>query len=148
MPGLAFGAVGSKRADVEVAQAEAPKFEKVQWYKDSNMRKLYFYCSVLLVSTNDLDALRYHGPANVFAQIASATTGFDGQMMVGHPEVSLVMCWLTWSVLFQNTSQLMDPWKEYFDHPEDHPSRLGLMSNAYNIGSIISLFLVPWFTDK
>ena len=49
MVGIAFGAVGSKKADVEVAQAEAPQFQKVSWWQDRNMRKLYFYCSVLLI---------------------------------------------------------------------------------------------------
>ncbi|KAK5171499.1 uncharacterized protein LTR77_004644 [Saxophila tyrrhenica] len=106
MVGISFGAVGSKKADIEVAQAEAPEFEKVHWWKDKNMRKLYFYCSVLLV--------------------ASATTGYDGQML--------------------NTSQLMSPWQDYFDTPTG--SRLGLMNNAMNIGSIISLFIVPTFTDR
>jgi len=51
MVGFAFGAVGSKKADVEVAQAEAPEFQKVNWWKDGNLRKLYFYCSVLLVAS-------------------------------------------------------------------------------------------------
>jgi MFS family permease len=106
MVGLAVGAVGSKKADVEVAQAEAPTFEKVFWWRDKNMRKLYFYATILL--------------------IASATTGYDGQML--------------------NTSQLMEPWQDYFDNPTG--SRLGVMNNAFNIGSIVSFFFVPVFTDK
>lgn len=51
MVGISVGAVGSKRADVEVAQAEAPEFEKVYWWKDKNMKKLYMYCCVLLIAS-------------------------------------------------------------------------------------------------
>jgi hypothetical protein len=52
----------SKGAQLEVAQAEAPDFEKVTWYQDPGLRVLYFYCSVLCV--------------------ASATTGYDGYVTV------------------------------------------------------------------
>lgn len=48
----------SHAAEREVAAAEAPSFEHVVWYKEPNMRKLYFYAFVLM--------------------IASATTGYDG----------------------------------------------------------------------
>lgn len=44
-----------------------------------------------------------------------------------------------------NSSQNMDAWQEFFDHPKS--SRLGLMNNAYNIGSIISFFFVPYLAD-
>lgn len=57
--------------------------------------------------------------------IASATTGYDGMMM--------------------NSSQQMQRWEDYFHKPSDN--RLGLMNNAYNIGSIVSFFLVPFFTQ-
>ena len=50
-------AAANKEAVTEV-QAAAPKFEKVQWSKSANMRKLYFYCIILCV--------------------CSATTGYDG----------------------------------------------------------------------
>jgi len=62
-------------------------------------------------------------PLNV---LLSARTGYDGQML--------------------NTSQLMTPWQDYFGHPEGN--RLGLVNNAMNIGSIISLFIVPSLTDR
>lgn len=39
-----------------------------------------------------------------------------------------------------NSSQQMSRWAVYFDHPDDN--RLGLMNNAYNIGSIVSFFAV------
>jgi hypothetical protein len=42
----------------QLAQDEAPQFEKVDWRKDPGLRKLYFYAFVLCV--------------------ASATTGYDG----------------------------------------------------------------------
>lgn len=48
----------SRAVEREVAAAEAPKFEHVVWYKEPNMRKLYFYAFVLM--------------------LASATTGYDG----------------------------------------------------------------------
>jgi hypothetical protein len=47
-----------KAADVEVAQAEAPHLEVVNWRSDPGLRKLYFYAFIIC--------------------IASATTGYDG----------------------------------------------------------------------
>jgi hypothetical protein len=47
-----------KAAEIEVAQAEAPKFEYVKWYGTPGLRALYFWCMILSLS--------------------SATTGFDG----------------------------------------------------------------------
>lgn len=92
--------------NVAVAQAEAPRFEKVTWYKEPHLRKLYFL--------------------SIFLLIASATTGYDGMMV--------------------NTSQQMDIWKEYFPENED-PNKLGILINMYNIGSIISFFIVPYTAD-
>jgi hypothetical protein len=40
------------------AAADAPEFEKVNWRKEPNMRRLYFWAVILC--------------------IASATTGYDG----------------------------------------------------------------------
>jgi hypothetical protein len=51
-------AVGNLKSEAEAAQAEAPEFEQVTWYKDHGLRKLYFWAAVLC--------------------IASATTGYDG----------------------------------------------------------------------
>ena len=50
--------VASHKAELEVAQAEQPTFEKVNWTRDRGLRKLYFWAAVLCV--------------------ASATTGYDG----------------------------------------------------------------------
>jgi hypothetical protein len=55
-----IGAVAKNRADVEAAQAEAPHLKKVNWRSDAGLRKLYFYA--------------------FFICIASATTGYDGQV--------------------------------------------------------------------
>ncbi|KAF2027446.1 general substrate transporter [Setomelanomma holmii] len=55
------GALGAKTADLEVAQAEAPTLERVNWKTDAGLRKLYFYCFIIC--------------------IASATTGYDGSML-------------------------------------------------------------------
>lgn len=45
------------QAQAQTAQAEAPRFERVIWWKDSGLLKLYFWCAILMVS--------------------SASTGFD-----------------------------------------------------------------------
>ena len=50
--------VASHKSELEVAQAEQPNFEKVDWIRDRGLRKLYFLAAVLC--------------------IASATTGYDG----------------------------------------------------------------------
>ncbi|KAJ8125436.1 hypothetical protein O1611_g8202 [Lasiodiplodia mahajangana] len=74
---LAVAGSGPKK---EAIVEEAPEFEKVSWYKDPGLRKLYFYAFVLC--------------------IASATTGYDGSFLnavqvfpqwqnyFGHPEGS------------------------------------------------------------
>lgn len=99
-------APGQQSEKVERAQAEAPSFEKVTWYKEPHLRRLYCLCIFLLV--------------------ASATTGYDGMMV--------------------NTSQQMDNWKAYF--PEVlNSSKLGILINMYNIGSIVSFFFVPYLAD-
>lgn len=51
-------AVGASTLQTDVAQAEKPELEKVTWYQDPGLRKLYFWASILC--------------------IASATTGYDG----------------------------------------------------------------------
>jgi len=101
MVGIAVGAAKGNSG----VRDDAPEFEKVIWYKDPNMRKLFWHSSVLC--------------------IASATTGYDGMMM--------------------NSSQQMARWETYFDSPKG--GRLGIMNNMYNIGSIVSFFLVPFYTQ-
>ncbi|KAL7275939.1 hypothetical protein RUND412_001096 [Rhizina undulata] len=58
---------------IHAAQAEAPKFRHIVWYKDRGLRKLYFLCGVIILS--------------------SATTGFDGSMMNG---LQIVPAWQTY----------------------------------------------------
>lgn len=57
----ASGAKSQINENVDLARAEAPHFEKVTWYKEPHLRKLYI-CSIFLL-------------------IASATTGYDGMMV-------------------------------------------------------------------
>lgn len=53
--------IATVKSEQEVAQAEAPELEKVNWWSDPGLRKLYFWAAVLCV--------------------ASATTGYDGMML-------------------------------------------------------------------
>lgn len=91
----------------EDVHAGQPQFEKVVWWREPHLRKLYFM--------------------SIFLFIASATTGYDGQMV--------------------NTSEQMDAWYAYF--PEaNNASKLGILINMYNIGSIVSFFIVPYSADN
>lgn len=47
----------AKHAQAQAAQSEAPEFEPVTWWKDPGLRKLYFWCGILMMM--------------------SASTGFD-----------------------------------------------------------------------
>lgn len=55
--------VGARKpqAEMEVARPEVPRFERVTWYKEPHLRKLYAMSLVLM--------------------IASATTGYDGMLV-------------------------------------------------------------------
>jgi len=104
-----------------VAAQEAPEFERVSWTKEPCLRKLYFQCAVGLM-------------------VASATTGYDGSLL--------------------NTYQQFDSWEAYFgeigapqlangkDNPKYNPNRLSLLTNMFTIGSIVSMFIVPFITDR
>ncbi|KAF6799584.1 hypothetical protein CSOJ01_12397 [Colletotrichum sojae] len=52
---------GDKHARAQAARAEAPKFKPVTWWKDPGLRKLYFWCTILMTM--------------------SASTGFDAKLM-------------------------------------------------------------------
>lgn len=60
---MGFSLKGNQKVadNIQVAQAEAPRFEKVYWTKEPHLRKLYFLI--------------------IFLMIASATTGYDGMLV-------------------------------------------------------------------
>ncbi|KAK4197863.1 general substrate transporter [Triangularia verruculosa] len=93
-------------AAAEVAQEEAPQFERVDWRKDPGLRKLYFFAIILCV--------------------ASATTGYDGMLF--------------------NAVQNMEQWDSYFGRPRG--SILGLVGALYQIGSLVSIPVVPLLADN
>jgi sugar porter (SP) family MFS transporter len=47
--------------NIDLARAEAPRFEKVTWYKEPHLRQLYFL--------------------SIFLLVGSATTGYDGMLL-------------------------------------------------------------------
>jgi sugar porter (SP) family MFS transporter len=57
--------------------------------------------------------------------VCSATTGYDGSLL--------------------NSSQVMDAWQDYFDHPTG--SELGILNSIYQIGSIASFPFAPYLCD-
>ena len=57
--------------------------------------------------------------------VASATTGYDG--------------------MFFNSVQNFESWKSFFGYPEGHI--LGLLGALYQIGSLVSIFFVPYMAD-
>ena len=64
----------------------------------------------------------------IFLLIASATTGYDGMLI--------------------NTSLQMDTWESYFPEVVGNPNKLGLLINMFNIGSVVSFFIVPYMADN
>ncbi|KPM43272.1 hypothetical protein AK830_g3230 [Neonectria ditissima] len=98
---------GNTQTNLDAARVEAPKFEKVTWYKEPHLRNLYIL--------------------SIFLLVASATTGYDGMMV--------------------NTSQQMSKWEDYFPEHENN-NKLGILINMYNIGSIVSYFIVPYMADN
>ncbi|KAJ9150542.1 General substrate transporter [Coniochaeta hoffmannii] len=109
--GVHIGEAPGKEQTV-IAVAEAPEFQKVTWYKDPGLRRLY------LVSVFGL-------------MVASATTGYDGSLL--------------------NTVQSMNFWEDYYDQigvDKTKSNLLGLLTNMFTIGSIVSMFIVPPITDR
>ncbi|KAL2064513.1 hypothetical protein VTL71DRAFT_3650 [Oculimacula yallundae] len=63
--------------------------------------------------------------------VGSATTGYDGSLL--------------------NLLQQYDYWEAYFDHVGTDKSKsnlLGLLTNMFTIGAIVSMFTVPYITDR
>jgi len=75
MVGLAVGTTTLK-SEIDVALAESPDLDKVTWYKDRGLRKLYFWAAVLCV--------------------ASATTGYDGMLLNSSQNID------AWQAYFNN----------------------------------------------
>lgn len=57
------------RAELDVPRAEPPRFEKVTWYREPHLRKLYAMSLVLM--------------------IASSTTGYDGSLINTSQQIQL-----------------------------------------------------------
>ena len=51
-----------RQPEIQLDVLDPPEFEKVHWTKEPGLRKLYFYAAILMV--------------------ASATTGYDGSVVV------------------------------------------------------------------
>lgn len=100
------------KEEVEVARAEAPQLEQVNWRKDKGLRKLYFYAAIIC--------------------IASATTGYDGFVK---PFVFEDCANVLRSML--NNIRILKTWTNYFNDPQG--GSLGLLTALYSIGSIASL---------
>ena len=116
MPAFAFGAKASN-SNAVAAREEAPQFEKVQLAKGAQHAK------VVPLGMRSLCCFCY----NWLRWVCSSSIS---QKMFANNSFSMMM----------NSSQQMDRWTTYFDKPDDN--RLGIMSNAYNIGSIASFFVV------
>ncbi|KAJ5626338.1 hypothetical protein N7510_002647 [Penicillium lagena] len=66
--------------------------------------------------------------------VASATTGYDGSLL------NLLQNYNYWEKYFGNIGNI---------HASAHQaSMLGLLTNMFTIGSIISMFIVPWVVDR
>lgn len=117
MVGLASKVGGNA---VNVAKAEAPKFDHVQWTKEPHLRKLYFMSAFLL--------------------IASATTGYDGMLMNANQQID------KFKEYYEDHGRVF--WKDDEGEYQKDENLLGIMVNMFNIGSIISFFLTPYCADK
>lgn len=69
-------------------------------------------------------------------QLRLVTMGMKSGLKLGQRADQLIVS----HSMMMNSSQQMDRWTNYFNKPDDN--RLGIMNNAYNIGSIVSFFLV------
>lgn len=69
--------------NVDIAQAESPRFEKVTWYKEPHLRNLYFL--------------------SIFLLVGSATTGFDGMMVNTSQQMNK---WKTYFPEYENENKL------------------------------------------
>lgn len=99
------------------ARADAPRFEKVTWYKEPHLRQLYFMTTFLL--------------------IAAATTGYDGSL------ANICQQMDRFKIYFDNVFTWDDDKQDYVTDD----NLLGIMINMFNIGSIVSFFITPYAAD-
>lgn len=110
------------KAMVDSASAE---FEVVQ--ETPRFQRVYW--------TREPHLRKLYGLA-IILMVASATMGYDGMLV--------------------NTSQQINAWNHYFfpetkDNPNlrdpVHDSKLAILVNMFNIGSIVSFFITPYIAD-
>lgn len=121
------GTVQHKVEDnIEIARAEAPRFERVSWTKEPHLRKLYIMTMFLL--------------------IASATTGYDGMLANTCQQMDLFKEYF--SIKHGKVNEVFI-WEEGEDGGKwmTDANKLGIMINMFNIGSIISFFITPYSAD-
>lgn len=117
-----MSAIATNQADVKAAQAEAPHLARVNWRSDPGLRKLYLWAFIIC--------------------IASATTGYDGQVITRRGSRYRI---ITSCRSMLNNIRILDQWKRYFNDPKK--STLGLLTALYSIGSIASLPVTPFIAD-
>ncbi|SPO01693.1 related to hexose transporter protein [Cephalotrichum gorgonifer] len=117
MVGLATETGGNA---AQIARAEAPRFERVQWMKEPHLRHLYFM--------------------SIFLLIASATTGYDGMLMNAGQQIT------KFKDYYHEHGNVF--WKDEKGEYQKDANLLGIMVNMFNIGSIISFFITPYVADR
>jgi MFS family permease len=122
---MAKGTVQRKVEDnIEIARAEAPRFERVSWTKEPHLRKLYIM--------------------SIFLLIASATTGYDGMLANTCQQMDLFKEYF--SIQHGKVNEVFI-WDEEKKTWNADANKLGIMINMFNIGSIISFFITPYLAD-
>ena len=111
--------------NLEVARAEAPRFERVSWTKEPHLRKLYLMSAFLL--------------------IASATTGYDGMLANTCQQMDLFKRYFSIQNGKVNEVFIWDAENMKWNVDEN---KLGIMINMFNVGSIISFLFTPYLADR
>lgn len=114
-------AIASKSAGGNAAQnarAEAPRFERVSWFKEPHLRTLYIM--------------------SIFLLIASATTGYDGMLANTCQQMDD----------FKEYFDDVFTWDAEEETWVGDENLLGIMINMFNIGSIVSFFMTPYVADR
>jgi MFS family permease len=98
-------------------------FERVKWWKLPNLRKLYMYIIVLILT--------------------NTANGFDGSMMNGLQSLSYWQGNLCCQR--DENSAHADLIRDYFGEPRG--AMLGFFNSAMSLGSLIGLVFVPYLID-